>query len=89
MQKEKHLVKITIIFDENKKNLVISIYDNGIGLSDSEKEKMFDYYYTQKQSGLGLGLNISQKILSAHKGSIGVLGKKGKYAEVFIKLPIV
>ena len=89
-QKKEHYVKISVAFQENgkmEKQLVISVYDNGIGLSELEKDKIFDYYYTQKQDGLGLGLNICHKIVTAHRGLITVFGEKDKFAEIVIKLP--
>lgn len=49
---------------------VISIIDNGIGISDDIKNKLFLPLITDKDSGNGLGLSISQRLISINKGII-------------------
>jgi PAS domain S-box-containing protein len=48
----------------------IVIRDNGPGLSDEQREKLFDAFYTTKNSGTGLGMSIVQRIVEAHGGHI-------------------
>jgi signal transduction histidine kinase len=63
------------LFKQNNYN-VVEITDEGPGISDIEKEKVFKKYYrlggeaTQKSKGTGLGLFLVYKIISAHKGKI-------------------
>ena len=58
--------------------VMIGVSDNGPGIPDDEKEKIFDLFYTGKQAGadssksLGLGLNLCKSIVEAHDGSIWV-----------------
>lgn len=67
-------------FDQGKSRLSIS--DNGIGISATEKTKVFDQFYrvgsedTRTSKGTGLGLYIVKQIVSGHKGKIRVLDNK-------------
>jgi two-component system, OmpR family, sensor histidine kinase KdpD len=68
---------------KKQKNLVIfEVADSGLGLSDSEKLRIFDRFYSFKtknqrtRQGLGLGLSICKSIVEAHGGTIRVLDNK-------------
>ena len=74
-------------------NLVkITIADNGIGMSESVKEKIFDHLFTTKSvgKGTGLGLAIARQILvEKHNGMILVNSTLGEGTEFVITLPIL
>lgn len=67
----------------------LSVRDNGPGIPDSIKEKIFQPFYTTKPtgSGTGLGLSLSYDIIRAHGGKIKVFSKKGEMTEFIISLP--
>jgi len=70
---------------------VIVIRDNGLGMSEDVKQKLFNPFFTTKPTGegTGLGLSISHDIIvKLHGGSIEVGSKEGEYAEFKISLPI-
>lgn len=48
----------------------IWVKDNGMGIADAEKEKIFDPFYTRRQDGTGLGLAVVNNIIAGHGGSI-------------------
>ena len=78
---------ITKISDD-KKNFIITIYDNGVGFKESGKDNEQDPYFTTKKDGSGLGLSIVSKIIHEHNGQIfydNRLEKKGAF--VTITLP--
>lgn len=64
--------------------LVIEISDNGNGISDTDKVKIFDMFFTSSNNtgdnrrGLGLGLSLCQSIITAHGGEIWVSDNKPK-----------
>ena len=78
---------ITKISDD-KKNFIITIYDNGVGFKESGKDNEQDPYFTTKKDGSGLGLSIVSKIIHEHNGQIfydNRLEKRGAF--VTITLP--
>ena len=64
-------VQIKIIKENNQAKILIS--DNGSGISNSQKNKIFDEGFTSKENGWGLGLSFSKRIMTVyHKGNIKV-----------------
>jgi len=59
-----------------KSCLLISIKDDGIGMSDEEKTHIFKPFFTTKAKGLGLGLCVTKKIVEDHDGYIEVESQK-------------
>ena len=66
---------------------MIRIKDTGPGLSESQKEKIFEFYYSDKEGGIGLGLSISQKIMEDHCGRIEVDSQIGEGTQFTLYLP--
>jgi len=68
----------------------ISVKDNGNGIPDSIKEKIFQPFFTNKPTGqgTGLGLSLSYDIVKAHGGEIKVETKEGKGSEFVILLDV-
>lgn len=65
---DKGLVTIKVVDDDNRWK--ISIEDNGCGISDEEKHKIFLPNFTTKSSGMGLGLVMVKNIIMQHGGSV-------------------
>lgn len=70
-------------------NILITIKDNGIGMSDDVMLKVFEPFYTTKATGTGLGMVISKEIISDHGGSISIESKERIGTSITIKLPVV
>lgn len=70
---------------------LISIKDNGNGISQKVIDKIFQPFFTTKPAGqgTGLGLSMSYDIIKAHKGELKVNNQEGEGAEFVILLPIV
>jgi PAS domain S-box-containing protein len=69
----------------------IRIADNGTGITDKVKQRIFDPFYTTKPigSGTGMGLAISHSIIvEKHKGEIKCFSRVGKGTEFAIEIPI-
>jgi two-component system NtrC family sensor kinase len=71
--------------------ITIAVQDNGSGIPDSIKEKIFQPFFTTKPtgSGTGLGLSLSYDIVKAHGGELKVESKEGEGTEFRLILPIV
>ncbi|KKP38943.1 MAG: histidine kinase [Candidatus Peregrinibacteria bacterium GW2011_GWF2_33_10] len=81
--------KIYIDLRKDAADIIISIADNGPGIADSEKQRVFEKFQTKKASmamGIGLGLYISKKIVELHKGQIWVENADLGGAKFCIKL---
>lgn len=57
---------------------VITITDNGQGISQENMSKVFDPFFTTKPEGTGLGLSIVNKIMEQHNASIDIKSKENK-----------
>lgn len=67
------------IKSENKDGrCMVTISDNGKGMTKSEIDRLFEPYFTTKQKGNGLGLANSQNIILGHKGNITAESEYGK-----------
>jgi len=64
----------------SKKNekCIVQIADNGVGMSKSDMDRLFEPYFTTKEKGNGLGLANTQNIILGHKGSISAESEPGK-----------
>ena len=67
--------------------IILSIMDNGNGISIENKEKIFEPKFTTKNSGMGLGLGIVKNIVESHKGTIRCVSKIKKGTTFTITLP--
>ncbi|MHA1489050.1 MAG: response regulator [Promethearchaeota archaeon] len=78
------LIRITKMKKKGKKYAKIEFMDNGIGIIDSKKEKIFKGGYRKDNSisGMGLGLSLVKKIIETYNGQIWVEDKvKGNYSK--------
>ncbi|WP_022667293.1 ATP-binding protein [Desulfospira joergensenii] len=78
---------IDVSYDQILKIVRIEIADNGKGISDKEKTKLFEPYFSTKQSGMGLGLAIVNSIISDHNGVVRVQDNQPRGAKFIIELP--
>jgi len=63
--------ELTITAERHSEHYVkVGIVDTGVGLTDSQFEKLYEPFSSNKQGGLGVGLSISQSIVSAHDGQL-------------------
>jgi two-component system, NtrC family, sensor kinase len=74
------------------KKVIIEIRDNGNGMPESVREKIFQPFFTTKPTGkgTGLGLSLSYEIVTkGHGGSLEVESKEGEMTRFIIKLPVI
>jgi signal transduction histidine kinase len=80
---------VSVATKKSGNSVTITVSDNGKGIPESIKEKIFQPFFTTKPTGLGtgLGLSLSYDIVKAHGGEIRVETKEGVGSEFVIQLP--
>jgi len=81
-------IVISLAHDPILKIVRIEIVDNGVGISDEGKTRLFEPYFSTKKTGMGLGLTIVSTIIADHNGMIRVQDNKPKGAKFVIELPV-
>jgi two-component system, NtrC family, sensor histidine kinase HydH len=69
-------------------SLWVAVEDRGSGISEQDREKIWDPFFTTKDKGTGLGLGIVKNIIEAHQGQIRMDNRPDGGARVTIRLPI-
>lgn len=78
-------IQVKII--ESTKKVKIIVSDNGLGVSNKNREKIFEPKFTTKSDGMGLGLGIVRSIINSHRGKISYKSKNNKGTDFTISLP--
>jgi signal transduction histidine kinase len=81
--------KINIRIKNVEERIIIEINDNGKGISEHDKEKIFIPNFTTKNSGMGLGLAMVKKMIEGIDGKIWFESKLDIGTTFFIELPIL
>ena len=80
-------IDIDLSLQPESQNVVIRVADNGPGISNENKLKLFEPYFSTKKSGTGLGLAIVSTIVSDHGGYIRVLDNDPNGSVFIVELP--
>ena len=80
--------KLEVLLEEDRRTAVLRIADEGSGIPDEIREKIFDLYFTTKSDGSGIGLAMTYRILQLHHGSIEVQSKTGRGTEFRLRIPL-
>lgn len=62
--------EIRVSLDKHENGAEILIQDNGIGLPENQRSRLFEPYVTNRENGTGLGLSIVKKIIEEHNGTL-------------------
>ncbi len=80
--------QVVVCLQASELAVAIYINDNGVGISDDDKAKVFEPFFTQRRDGIGLGLTVVQQIIHAHHGKITVTDSSCGGASFQITLPL-
>lgn len=82
---------VYISLEETDADITVKVKDEGIGLTEQQKQQVFSRFFraegTHSISGLGLGLYLTKEIIDRHNGVIGVNSKFGEGSEFYFTLP--
>ena len=81
--------KIAVELYQEGEMVGVKVADNGIGIPDDKKEKVFVPNFTTKSSGTGLGLAISKNIVESVSGEIFFNTEVDKGTDFHVRLPII
>ncbi len=65
--------------------IIWEIEDNGVGIGEEDKEKIFQDFYTSKEKGTGLGLSVCKMLLKDYQADLNFESELGKGTRFFIK----
>ncbi|MCB0317165.1 MAG: GHKL domain-containing protein, partial [Bdellovibrionales bacterium] len=85
-----HLAKISVrtAYDTIKQRVSFEVSDNGPGIADEAKIRIFEPYFTTSKNGTGLGLAIVRSIIDDHQAEIEVKDNSPTGAKFIVSLPI-
>jgi signal transduction histidine kinase len=81
--------KLQVFLEEDRGYALLRIRDEGTGIPDEIREKIFDLYFTTKIGGSGIGLAMTYRILQLHNGSVEVQSGEGAGAEFLFRIPLL
>jgi two-component system nitrogen regulation sensor histidine kinase NtrY len=81
-------IRIRTKYDSKLQIVRLEVSDDGRGIPDEDKERLFEPYFSTRKSGTGLGLTIVNAIISDHNGYIRVRDNKPKGTTFLIELPV-
>jgi two-component system nitrogen regulation sensor histidine kinase NtrY len=82
------VIEIVLSADMEKQVVLMEIKDNGPGVEDEDKLRLFEPYFSRKKSGSGLGLAIASTVVSDHGGQMRVTDNKPRGAIFTVELPM-
>jgi two-component system, NtrC family, nitrogen regulation sensor histidine kinase NtrY len=82
------IIEIIISCDQEKDVVLLEVRDNGPGVSDEDKHRLFEPYFSTKKSGTGLGLAIANTVVSDHGGQIRISDNIPTGAIFTVELPL-
>ncbi|PHM11487.1 sensor histidine kinase [Nostoc sp. 'Peltigera malacea cyanobiont' DB3992] len=84
-------ITIKIGLTEDQQSVIVRIKDNGIGMTDDVKQKIFEHLFTTKGVGKGTGLGLAiarQVIVDKHHGTLNCVSSPGNGTEFIIEIPV-
>ncbi|NWF52882.1 MAG: HAMP domain-containing protein [Nitrospirae bacterium] len=84
----KGVIEVNLRYDLSSNKAYLDISDNGTGIKEEDKEKLFFPYFSTKKDGTGLGLAIANRIIAEHRGYIRVRDNEPQGTIFTIEIPI-
>ncbi len=82
-------ISIKTQYDALLKIVRVTVADNGSGIAEAIRDRIFDPYFTTKEQGTGLGLAIVKRTVEDHNGFIRAFANSPKGTKIVIELPVI
>lgn len=79
--------KVVVSLGSENGKLRLDVSDNGCGIAEEIRPKIFNPFFTTKEKGTGLGLANAHRMVEAHGGEISVQSVPGQGSEFTVRLP--
>lgn len=80
--------RLEVVLEGDRKFATLRILDEGTGIPEEIREKIFDLYFTTKTEGSGIGLAMTYRILQLHHGSVEVQSRMERGTEFRLRIPL-
>jgi signal transduction histidine kinase len=80
--------KLSLSLEKAGNRAILTITDNGCGISEENISRLFEPYFSQKRNGVGLGLTFTLNILQSHGATIDVASTLGLGSAFTIFFPL-
>jgi len=80
---------LRVLLVEDSRWAALSVTDEGEGIPDDIRSKIFNLYFTTKKEGSGIGLAMTYRIIQLHNGQVDVESKLGQGTTFTLKIPVV
>src|SRR3954451_12465880 len=80
--------RLEVTLEIDRKSAIICIADEGVGIPDEIRDRIFDLYFTTKSGGSGIGLAMTYRILQLHHGGIEVQSREDRGTEFRLRIPL-
>ncbi|HEX7413601.1 MAG TPA: ATP-binding protein, partial [Bacteroidia bacterium] len=79
--------RITLTILKEDANFRVSVADNGVGIDDAVKQKIFQPNFSTKSYGTGLGLAMCKRMIEQHGGTIWFESEQGRGCTFYFTIP--
>ena len=80
--------QLQVVLESDRKFATLRILDEGVGIPEEIREKIFDLYFTTKSEGSGIGLAMTYRILQLHHGNVEVQSREQRGTEFRLRIPL-
>ncbi len=82
-------IEVKTEYDTQLNTLRITVTDNGSGIPQQDRQRVFEPYYSTKDGGTGLGLSIVKRVIEDHNGYIRALPHEPQGTRMIVELPVL
>ena len=86
--RQEGIIAISLNHDKEGNKVRIEVADNGTGISDEDKRRLFEPNFSTKKTGMGLGLTIVSTIINDHYGTSRIQDNVPQGARFIVELPV-